>query len=176
MDRGPPGQERRVRGPRPLIVARLQLHRVHGSGRGRVGVRPARRRVLARGGAAVRKPQPPPAVQGQPPARSSGPAARGPGGAVAASVLPAPRGRRKEPRASRKRGRSCGSAAGGERRRRGRSLGGSWRKGEEGTVRKPRTPPSVCTPRSVSCYGWLKEPAGSQRGGGPGGVEESGRA
>lgn len=41
-------------------------------------------------------------------------------------------------------------------------------KGREGTVRKPRTPPSVCTPRSV-CYGWLKNHPDRSAGGGPGG-------
>lgn len=51
------------------------------------------------------------------------------------------------------------------RRRRGRSLGG---KGREGTLRKPRTPPSVCTPRSV-CHGWLKNHPDRNAGGGLGG-------
>ena len=135
-----------------------------GAGGVQPGLRPERPGSSHGGGAAVRKPQPPPAV--------SRPAAR---------VLPAPQpaaGEGPSPPAF-----SRPPAAGGRasriaearpqlwiscwrrRRRRGRSLGGGGGKGREGTVRKPRTPPSVCTPRSVSCYGWLKEPAGSQRGG-----------
>lgn len=139
-----------------LIVTRVQLHRVR-----RAGVHP--------GAAVQRQPQ---FGSGKRPQQASArrlPAAVRGGGAAGARVL-RPGGRRKGP-APRKRDRSWGSAAGGggEAEPRGEGEGG-----RDATVRKPRTPPIVCTPRSV-CHGWLKKPrARRARGEGRGGERRPG--
>ena len=120
------GGGRRVRGPAAtLIVARLQLHRVHRSGRGRVGCSPASAQSDPgpRTGEELRceSPSRRPRSQGQPPAffRPRSPR-RGRGRRRQRS--PGPPRPAEGPRAPRKRGRSCGSAAGGG----GEGEGGVW--------------------------------------------------
>eukprot|EP00069_Balaena_mysticetus_P012419 bmy_07720T0 len=99
------GGGRRVRSPAAtLIVARLQLHRVHRSG-GAARPPPRATPLLARGGAAVGKPSRRPRSRGQPP-EFFRPSARGGGGAAATRVPWPPPPPAEGPRASRKRGRS----------------------------------------------------------------------
>lgn len=158
---GPPGGDgpqaagvgRRARSPAAaLIVTRPQLNRVRRS-RGAAEPRPSATWVLARGGAAAGKPSRRPRSSGQQPAAGEG-------------QPPPALSRRPRPAEARPQlGISCWK----RRRRRGRSLGRGWGgQRREGTIRKPRTPPSVCTPRSV-CHGWLKNHPDPSAGGGSGG-------
>lgn len=149
---GPPGGD----GPRSLGLLRALNFTEGGAQGGQRGLRrrhPGPRAGRSCGGHA----EPPPAVS-RPAARVLPARVRG-GGAAGARVLPAP--------AAGGRAAQRGSAAAAE----DQLLEAAARAREEprgrGATRKPRTPPRVCTPRSV-CHGRLKNQPARSAGGGPG--------